>query len=93
MLERTIENKLRKATKQAGGIALKFTSPGLAGVPDRLIILPPGRYAFIEVKRPGTKPRPLQKTRHTQLKKLGCHIYIIDHPDQIPGIIHEIQTT
>lgn len=93
MLEQTIEKQLKKTIEQHGGLALKFVSPGMAGVPDRLIILPQGRYAFIEVKRPGAKPRPLQKTRHAQLKKLGCHIYILDHPDQIPGIIHEIQTT
>lgn len=93
MRENRIENTLRKAVKNAGGIALKFTSPGLAGVPDRLIILPPARYAFIEVKRPGAKPRPIQKVRHAQLQALGCHVYILDHPDQIPGIINEIQTT
>lgn len=94
MLERTIENKLRTAVKQAGGIALKFTSPGLAGVPDRLIILPPGgKYAFIEVKRPSQKPRPLQKARHAQLKKLGCHVYVLDNPDNITDILNEIQTT
>lgn len=93
MRESTVENKLRNATKQHGGIALKFTSPGLAGVPDRLIILPGGKYAFIEVKRPGAKPRPLQKHRHQQLQALGCKVYTLNHPNQITDILHEIQTT
>lgn len=92
MRESAVENKLRTATKQRGGIALKFTSPGLAGVPDRLIILPGGRYAFIEVKRPGAKPRPIQELRHRQLQALGCKVYTLDHPDHITDILNEIQT-
>lgn len=90
MRESAVENKLRDAAKKRGGIALKFISPGLAGVPDRLIILPDGKYAFVEVKRPGGKTRPIQKIRHRQLRNLGCKVYILDHPDQIPGLLHEI---
>ena len=40
MREKTIEQKLVKATKAVGGIALKLTCPGWGGVPDRLILLP-----------------------------------------------------
>lgn len=91
MRESAVESKLRNAAKQWGGIALKFTSPGLAGVPDRLIILPGGKYAFIEVKRPGGKTRPIQKIRHRQLRNLGCKVYVLDHPNQIQELINEIQ--
>lgn len=91
MRESAVENKLRNATKQHGGIALKFTSPGLAGVPDRLIILPDGKYAFVEVKRPGGKTRPIQEIRHQQLRNLGCMVRVIDHPNQIQELLHEIQ--
>lgn len=91
MRESAVENKLRDAAKKRGGIALKFTSPGLAGVPDRLIILPDGKYAFVEVKRPGGKTRPIQKIRHQQLRNLGCKVYILDHPDNITDILNEIQ--
>lgn len=91
MRESAVESKLRNATKQRGGIALKFTSPGLAGVPDRLIILPDGKYAFVEVKRPGGKTRPIQEIRHRQLRNLGCKVYVLDHPDNITDILNEIQ--
>lgn len=91
MRESAVEIKLRDATKERGGIALKFTSPGLAGVPDRLIILPSGKYAFVEVKRPGGKTRPIQKIRHRQLRNLGCKVYILDHPDNIMEVLDEIQ--
>ena len=46
MLEKTIEKKLTTAVKKAGGIAPKFVSPSFAGMPDRLILLPDGKFAF-----------------------------------------------
>ena len=46
MLEKTIEKKLATAVKKAGGIAPKFVSPSFAGMPDRLILLPDGKFAI-----------------------------------------------
>ena len=43
MREREIESALVKAVKQKHGMALKLTSPGLDGVPDRLILFENGR--------------------------------------------------
>ena len=60
MREKTIEHKLVVATKNMGGIAVKFISPGIDGMPDRLVLLPHGRLAFVELKASGKKPRPLQ---------------------------------
>lgn len=91
MLERQVEKALVDAIKKAGGIAPKFTSPGTAGMPDRLIILPKGRIAFVELKRPGQKPRPLQTRQMDRLTQLGCMVRTIDHPNQIQDLIYEIQ--
>ena len=43
MLESSIENRLKKEIEKLGGKALKFVSPGIAGVPDRIVLLPYGR--------------------------------------------------
>ena len=64
MREKTLERKLAEAVKAMGGIAPKFVSPGFAGMPDRLVLLPDGKSGFVEVKRLGEKPRPLQEMRH-----------------------------
>ena len=90
MKEKYIEQKLVKAVKSAGGIALKFTSPGFDGVPDRLILLPGGRAAFAEVKNHGMKPRPLQLQRHEMLRSLGFQVFVIDDEFQISWIIFNI---
>lgn len=64
-------------------------------MPDRLIILPGGKTGFIEVKAPGNKPRPIQKHRINQLKKIGTKAYILDTTDLnvIDRILDEIQAT
>ena len=90
MREKDIENKLTLAVKKAGGIALKFVSPGFAGMPDRIVLLSDGLIAFAELKAPGKKPRPLQLARHRLLRKLGFRVYVIDDPEQIGGMIDEI---
>ena len=83
MREKGIEQKLVKAVKAAGGIAPKFVSPGYDGMPDRLVILPGGRIAFVEVKAPGKRPRPLQVSRHKMLKRLGCMVFVLDDVSEI----------
>ena len=93
MREKTIEEKLVKAVKNMDGLAPKFISPGLDGVPDRLVLLPGGKLAFIELKAPGKELRPLQVRRKRQLEALGFLVYCIDRPEQIGGIIHEIQAS
>lgn len=55
MQEKEVEQKLVKAVKLTGGICLKFISHGFDGVPDRLVLLPQGRMAFVELKAPGKK--------------------------------------
>ena len=91
MREREIERKLVNAVKERGGICWKFTSPGTAGVPDRIILIPEGRIAFVEVKAPGEKPRPLQQSRHRLLRRLGFKVYVLDALEDIEKIISEVK--
>lgn len=93
MREKTVEQKLVKAVKTEGGICPKFTSPGFDGMPDRICLMKNGRMAFIEVKTPGKKPRPLQKARHELLRSLGFKVFVLDKLEQIGGIIDEIRAT
>ncbi len=93
MREKQIEQKLVQETRKCGGICPKFTSPGFAGMPDRLALLPDGKMAFVEVKAPGKKPRPLQLSRHRLLRQLGFKVYVLDDESQIGGMIDEIRAT
>lgn len=93
MREKDIERKLVNAVKMRGGMALKFVSPNMNGVPDRLLLLPMGKAAFAELKAPGKKMRALQIKRKRQLEELGFSVYCIDRPEQIGGVLDEIETS
>ena len=91
MLEREIERKLVNAVKERGGLCWKFTSPGTAGVPDRIILMPKGHIAFVETKAPGETMRPLQEKRKRQLESLGFKVFCLDSIEDIPKVIAEIE--
>lgn len=90
--ESFVERKLTTEVKKRGGLAVKFVSPGFDGVPDRLVLFPGGRLAFVEMKAPGKKMRPLQVKRAEQLRTLGFSVYCVDSPEMIGGVLDEIQT-
>lgn len=90
MLESKIENRLKKEVKKMGGLSLKFSSPGMSGMPDRLVLLPKGRIFFIELKAPGKTLRPLQIKRKEQLENLGFKVYVIDSYEKIDEFLQEV---
>lgn len=93
MRESAIERRLVTEAVKRGGLAPKFVSPGLDGVPDRLLLFPGGRLAFVEVKAPGKKPSPIQRRRMEQLTALGFRVFVLDSKEQIGEILDEVQAT
>ena len=90
MLEKTLERKFVEAVKAMEGLCPKFVSPGFDGMPDRLVLLPGGKLAFVEVKAANCKPRPLQESRHGMLRRLGFQVFVLDRPEQIKLILEDI---
>ena len=74
LLEKQIEEWMRKEIEKIGGKFFKFVSPGNDGVPDRIAILPGALICFVELKRDGKELRPLQEYVCGQLKELGCNV-------------------
>ncbi|GHU68101.1 hypothetical protein FACS1894184_09290 [Clostridia bacterium] len=91
MLEKDLERRLVDAIKKMGGLCLKFVSPGNDGMPDRIVLFEGGKVGFVEVKRHGQRPRPLQLYRLSILQDLGLKVYVLDDPAQIENIIKDIQ--
>jgi len=90
--EKDTEPYLCERVKQLGGRAYKFISPGCAGVPDRIVILPGGRIFFIETKSEGRTSTALQRKIQRELRKLGCTVYSdIDTKQKVREVLqHEI---
>lgn len=91
MLEKTVERTLLMKVRRRGGLAFKFVSPGMAGVPDRVVLLPDGKIAFVELKAPGKKPRALQRYRMRQIEDLGFRVVVLDEIEQIEPFLKELE--
>lgn len=77
-LERDIEKKLKDKVQKLGGHCLKWTCPGWAGVPDRIVLMTGGRVYFVELKRPkGGRLSALQKHWHKVLRELGFLVCVV----------------
>lgn len=88
MREKAIEAYLRGEVKKLGGKAYKFVSPGNAGVPDRLVLLPEGITVFVELKAPGKKSTKLQLKKQKELTGLGHVVFKdVDSKEKINAII------
>lgn len=91
MREYVVEQAFRDEVSRQGGLALKFTSQTMNGVPDRLVLLPNGKCGFCELKAPGRMMRPLQVKRKQQLEALGFPVFCVDSFDQIKPVIQAIR--
>ena len=77
-LERDIERKLISLVGRHGGRCLKWVCPGWAGVPDRIVLLPGARIAFVETKRPkGGRLSKLQEKWQEWLSSLGFTVSVV----------------
>ena len=90
MREKEIEKKLTLEAKKRGGLAVKFVSPGMAGVPDRLVLLPGGKIVFVELKAPGRKMSQRQVKVAKRLAELGHIVRVIDSIEGIRIFLREV---
>lgn len=91
MEEQKIERRLKKEIELIGGKALKFVSPGMSGVPDRIVLLPGGKIIFVELKAPDKNLSPIQLFRKKEFDMLGFKIWKIDSYKDIKDLIYYIE--
>lgn len=75
-LESVIQSKIIKRYENAGYIVVKIGLCNKGGFPD-LMLLKNGKATFVEVKRPGRKPRPLQEYRLKELRDAGFDAFVL----------------
>lgn len=63
-------------------IRMVFRQGAAAGWPDTLVLLPGGRPAFIEFKRPGKKPTAKQREKIEWLEDNGYRVAWFDNEDE-----------
>ena len=87
MLEKELEKKFKAEVEKLGGRALKLTSPGYAGIMDRMVLFSPGIIVFVEIKRPGEVLRPLQEHRIAGMRGLGFKTWVVDSLESLASLI------
>lgn len=89
--ENRVERRLIDGVKALGGITFKFVSPGRAGVPDRVVILPDGAVHFVELKALGGKPSRIQLRRISQLRKLDVTALVLTGADEVERYLDNLR--
>lgn len=75
-LESKIEKQFFQMVRARGGLAVKL-APTIAGIPDRLVLWPNGRFHLVELKTTTGPVRAIQVHRHKQLAELGHTVVIL----------------
>jgi hypothetical protein len=87
-LEAYVETYLIHRAQQRGGLALKLKWMGGIGFPDRTVLLPGGKVAFAETKRPvGGVKGPLQDYWRDLLRKLGFRCEFLRTLDEVDAFL------
>lgn len=93
MLEKEVEKFLVREVKKIGGISFKLISPGNAGVPDRIVILPSGKVVFVELKTDKGRLTKLQEVQIKKISDLGADARVLRGIEGVKEFINEIQST
>ena len=92
MLEKQIEKTVCDYAKLKGFLVYKFSSPAHRGVPDRMFITQEGHVFFIEFKRKGNKPTPIQEREIKKLIDHGVKAFVVDDVDSGKKLIDDANT-
>lgn len=89
MQEKEIEKKLVEGVRQIGGKAYKWVSPGNAGVPDRIVCLPGGSVAFVELKTNVGRLSARQKIQIKRLQAMGFDVRVLYGAAEVEEFLKE----
>ncbi len=87
--ENKVERYLDAAFTSLGGLTRKWTSPGRAGVTDRICILK-GVVWFVEVKTNDGKLSPPQHREHQRLTDAGANVRTVYGVSGVDELMKEV---
>jgi hypothetical protein len=83
--ESSLENWFCESVKSRGGHAIKLTF--IKGIPDRLVLMPYGRAAFVELKTAIGSPSKLQTFWREKLIRMGFTCMITDSKETLTALL------
>lgn len=91
MLEKDIEKWLGDQVKNLGGLYYKFVSPGNRGVPDRIIVFPPGVTIFVELKTDKGRTSAIQDVQIKRLQRAGAPVRVVKGRTDAERLVADIR--
>lgn len=91
MREKEVESYLRKKCLERGWLCEKFIPDNDNGMPDRLVLLPDGMVAWVELKTDDGKLSELQKYQHKKLSDLGQLVFVAWNRGEVDNAVSEIE--
>jgi len=86
--EGKVEQYLVSQVVEQGGMCLKWVSPGLTGVPDRIILLPESAACFAEIKAAEGKLSARQVRVTDSIRKLeGAEVFVFSTKAEVDEFI------
>jgi hypothetical protein len=89
MRESAVDAAVAREAKVRNIWAIKMTGISVAGFPDWMLLTWLGKVAFLECKRPGGRPRPLQRVVHKKLRDRGHRVATVDTPEGVADFFVE----
>ena len=87
--EHYVEGYLVDECRRRGWWTAKFTSPGMRGVPDQIVVTP-ARTIFVETKSDIGSLRRQQIRVITHMRRSGARVYTAYSRQEVDNIINEL---
>lgn len=91
MLESELEKRFCRLVRLSGGMTRKFNSTSRRGVPDQVVIWPPGIVHFVELKTEKGRLTALQKSEHDKFRAFGGLVFTLYGSTDVECYIAENQ--
>lgn len=88
--EAAVEKHLCTKVIALGGMCMKFVSPGMRGVADRIVVLPANRIFFIELKKQTGTIRQHQWIWSTEMLKRGALTEFLKSKKEVDDFIARV---
>jgi hypothetical protein len=88
--ESVVEQVLVQSVRTLGGLCLKLTFIGTMGAPDRLVLMPGGRFYFVELKQLTGKLEASQEILFPRIEKRGFKVHVLYGTEQVQNFVDNI---
>ena len=90
IIEADAEKVLVQSVRTLGGLCLKLNFIGTMGAPDRLVLMPGGRFFFVELKQTTGQLEASQAILFPRIEKRGFKVHVLYGTEQVQEFVDNI---